>query len=1069
MAISKIITSSLTDDAVTSAKIGTDQVGADALSSSAISGAVDIPANSVGESELSVDYTTVKPHIVPGVLQPAVAGKDLSGTALGVSYVYGTAHTDGHKYYYTDIKGSKPIKDPRIGAYFGSQRHKTKSIQILEQETAPNYSAGKNTYSIDGREWMRMVAKHNANLNYYNASGNFIEMQNANDFIEITGYFNDINVILLTYTTSRHFTWSLDGGGTTVVTSGRTNKNSPLHAVNRYVDAGSLYHLGLEATLGIHTLKIINNDASNAGQGFHLWGIDLIAQDRGSNSGSDLAPNNSATSIGSLTEANATAGWTNNNFNTFASVDISGDSTRPSSVGSYALHLVAGDASDWAGSASAITTVSGTRYKATIHYKVVNGDADTNCALYGGTSSGNGNIFGYNTSPDTNWHTKTFEFTATTTTFWFTFQEASGSGNDVSIYIAGVSLFALNNTELPYIQIPLQNVVSYGKKFSISATTTHYDPFTTMSYGGSGTTASALGSLIDTATSLGMDNWKAGTANYHRPWNGGRVVKWVDSTGTIKTSVTMMPPSAQNVSATVASAGNNGDTVTDAHVIAGTNDNIINFNNTTIANASQLYEVAKTFHFREFGNGSSNGNATYLDASTVNTSADIAYAMDDGTTSLIANNAAMQTGPVMGVDGNTDSESYITFIGTGIGYHAPSASGSYKSLDHDVVAQNLPYGTHIVRNGRNSGSTLNNVDVNGFEVLDDNSEIQGLEYIDIYQPKKPPIPEDAVVLSDYMLMADYVAQASGTAKFISKGVRRNNASRDLFYDTSASTLTFNQNVTHAGGFQIGVSGSQSANVFQGNLPAFATKIDSVGYGDRRQIYVDGGSAEAQTVNGTGADAVTKMTNAQALGLYTFKSKNKASSDGTISAIDVVTPIHTSHHYQTFETKFAHELIGGDRNMEQTNLVVSTDGKTWDQITRDVSYLGNAVMNAKFDTDIGAEWKTIIYDEMRGTTLDVGLFNKDFAIAYDRFICLKNGHYNITCTLRGTTSNGDSYARMYINASQVAVTSIDADTYGKPEMQFNLNADLKRGDFFYIQGYNIEGSSQDAHAFHVTRL
>ena len=138
MAISKIITSSLTDDAVTSAKIGTDQVGADALSSSAISGAVDIPANSVGASELadnSVDASAiaanaieVKPHIIPGVLQPAVAGKLLNGA--NHSGAYGTPQTqsggDGHSYYYTDIKGSKPIKDPRIGAHFGSQRHKTK-------------------------------------------------------------------------------------------------------------------------------------------------------------------------------------------------------------------------------------------------------------------------------------------------------------------------------------------------------------------------------------------------------------------------------------------------------------------------------------------------------------------------------------------------------------------------------------------------------------------------------------------------------------------------------------------------------------------------------------------------------------------------------------------------------------------------------------------------------------------------------------------------------------------------------------------------------------------------------
>ena len=82
-----------------------------------------------------IDAGEVLPHIIPGVLYPAVAGKDLSGTALGGSYTYGTAHTDGRSYYYTDIKGSKPIKDARIGAHYGSTRHMFKSMQILEQET----------------------------------------------------------------------------------------------------------------------------------------------------------------------------------------------------------------------------------------------------------------------------------------------------------------------------------------------------------------------------------------------------------------------------------------------------------------------------------------------------------------------------------------------------------------------------------------------------------------------------------------------------------------------------------------------------------------------------------------------------------------------------------------------------------------------------------------------------------------------------------------------------------------------------------------------------------------------
>ena len=87
-------------------------------------------------------------HIIPDVLYPALANVMLDGsTALSAvttgpngstvtSSKYGTVQSDGFMYYYTDIKGSKPIKDPRIGSHFGSQRHKFKSLQLLEQETA---------------------------------------------------------------------------------------------------------------------------------------------------------------------------------------------------------------------------------------------------------------------------------------------------------------------------------------------------------------------------------------------------------------------------------------------------------------------------------------------------------------------------------------------------------------------------------------------------------------------------------------------------------------------------------------------------------------------------------------------------------------------------------------------------------------------------------------------------------------------------------------------------------------------------------------------------------------------
>ena len=69
----------------------------------------------VQEGTLYVDSATgefnvagrTTPHIIPGVLYPAVGGNDIHGTDIdtshGSAYTYGELHTDGRKYYYTDI------------------------------------------------------------------------------------------------------------------------------------------------------------------------------------------------------------------------------------------------------------------------------------------------------------------------------------------------------------------------------------------------------------------------------------------------------------------------------------------------------------------------------------------------------------------------------------------------------------------------------------------------------------------------------------------------------------------------------------------------------------------------------------------------------------------------------------------------------------------------------------------------------------------------------------------------------------------------------------------------------
>ena len=100
----------------------------------------------IAGEDIAASSIPVKPHIQPGVLQPAVAGKLLDGSTSH-SGNYGTAQSDGHSYYYTDIKGSKPIKDPRIGGHFGTQRYLLSSAQKLEQETATH---GANVYRFEG-------------------------------------------------------------------------------------------------------------------------------------------------------------------------------------------------------------------------------------------------------------------------------------------------------------------------------------------------------------------------------------------------------------------------------------------------------------------------------------------------------------------------------------------------------------------------------------------------------------------------------------------------------------------------------------------------------------------------------------------------------------------------------------------------------------------------------------------------------------------------------------------------------------------------------------------------------
>ena len=957
-----------------------------------------------GADNLVIDadasMTGVKPHIIPGMLYPSYVATGTSNKLLDGSTshsgAFGTEQSDGRKYYYTNIAGSKPIHAP-IGAHFGSQRHKFKSLQLLEQETATH---GENVYSIDGREWMRAVDSGTNGWHIVNhAHGNEISSDKSDhcvgNFIEITGYFNDFNLISLIgqnhcddIDVTVNGTLNVDGhttlGGD--VSAGQTVLQ------NRLVDAGSVINAGVSTSLGLNTMKI--ECKTGTSEYLYLFAIDLIAQD--------------------LQDFTATNGT--NKLHTTGHTLTNGDQIT-----------LAG--SDLPNGLNATTT-----------YYVIGVDGND---FQVATSSGGSAV--------------TFSDDGSGTRTWR----------------------ALNN-----VVIPAQTVVSYGKKFNIDAQSTHYDPF----HGFTNDTT-LFASRVDVATSLGLGTattwgaaWDKGSSNHIRPYNGGRVVKWIDASGNVKTSVTMMPANAQNVKET-ASNEISTPSATNTTTTPNMSDDAVEHS---------LSEVAKTFYWREFGNGNANGGATgtYKDASMVDSSArDIAYVMDDGLTSLSANDVQQtvsttinQLNPI--ADGDY---SFITFIGTGVTF----STQTWGAGKH-TFAQNLPYGTHVIQLYRDADADPD-ITIDGVTLSDVNIDTYGVwEEVTFHQPKMPPVPPEACIIMDTMLMADYVSLGASNdvdkRSAVSKGVRRLSCSRDVHYDYSGDNAhNLNLSPDQVSGFKV-ISSDSSC---EGNISFFGDKV--VWYGsdpvtrlnDSNCTFSSG--TKGTTVNissnndydGAREFSITDGPRATTFKGNTYLASNAYGNKFHLDALDLATPIHTSSHYQEFEDPILKTLVGGDRNMEQTNLVVTPDGKTWDEVTRDTSYIGSSSgfsVSADAYGSGAPHTAYYIFNEYRGQggRGPLAFYNKDFAIAYDRMICLKEGLYTINWMASSLLNDHPLSTILKINGTSVMSGKDDNESTERSQVHASLINHLKRGDYLQIYidqsgSNNIAGDDVFWTRFQVSRI
>ena len=309
-------------------------------------------------------------------------------------------------------------------------------------------------------------------------------------------------------------------------------------------------------------------------------------------------------------------------------------------------------------------------------------------------------------------------------------------------------------------------------------------------------------------------------------------------------------------------------------------------------------------------------------------------------------------------------------------------------------------------------------------------------------------------------MADFVGIAASTTSpatggLISKGTRFVSPSRDMFYNTPNNSFTFSMGPSGSGypaeGSYI-YTGIGSTSL--GRLPFFGVNAEVAKYSSRTILLIDSETSETGVTNtsspqGNWNNHSYKTTNLTP-GTYTLNHKPNGNNHWNHGGTWIASPIHTSSHYQAFETPFLNELVGGDRNMEQTNLVVTPDGKSWDEVTRDTSYIGSLRVRASHNQHYTGESDLHIFDEWRGNTDGVySLLNKDFAIAYDRVICLVPGEYQIQ-THQIANNQDRRIATIQINGTTV----LESYTYhatGNNAHNTMVTLQLKRGDYVQIRG------------------
>ena len=347
---------------------------------------------------------------------------------------------------------------------------------------------------------------------------------------------------------------------------------------------------------------------------------------------------------------------------------------------------------------------------------------------------------------------------------------------------------------------------------------------------------------------------------------------------------------------------------------------------TNVNHATCLEEVARTYHWREFGAGRSD------DFSLLSYGA-AAFTLDDGVTTLLSDSCQPE---FAGFTLNNSSNFMIfTFVGTGLdltviggpnittaeawpvyidGSNVGTISSTVGTTKIVKIASGLPYGTHTCKLVRSSVIAYGEVIVKNFIV---------------YQPKKTTLNSGEVELADYNIMRTYVANSTAGLETIAAGVLRKASVREFAYTGSSWGVDSDTTVLLGGfgctanasgatlsytffgtGFELrSRSGSDRSNNLTFTLRSLSSGGSALAVNTTNFTINGSGSGPAITTSVYGGFAFTPSSgifnenntstpgsgftlSGLTLGLWKVVLTNNTSNRISMDCLDIITPIHS---------------------------------------------------------------------------------------------------------------------------------------------------------------------------------